>query len=201
MKNPKYRFLIDDIEVRAIYSGKFSKTVANDPDRVFKRSKIAEEFILIGSDYSRIEAETTQTIFNLKIYKRTISDPEALYFEGTFTKANCKFDHSKNKVTISGVETLDGYTKILGGLNKEFDLIKLEPEITQLNVMKRPIVQIYVAGDDVLSNFIGGTYWESDCRRELDHSVLTNTYKFNKSYEYNIIEVTGTENGEYDKGS
>ena len=60
-----------------------------------------------------------------------------------------------------------------------YDLIKLTPEISKINLHKRSLMQVYVRGANSISNFFGGIYWEDDVNEAIDdHNALVNKYHF-----------------------
>ena len=88
---------------------------------------------------------------------------------------------------------MDNYNEVLAGLEKEFDLIKLAPARVELEVKKRPLIQLYVPGDSVVSCFLSGNYWEQDVALEVtDSNALVNTYYFALASTFQKILVSGT---------
>ena len=63
---------------------------------------------------------------------------------------------SDKKVTVQP-DTIDDYNEVLAGLEKEYNLITLAPSIQRITINKRPLIQIYVPGDSIVSCFLGGT--------------------------------------------
>ena len=68
----------------------------------------------------------------------------------------------------------------LAGINKEFDLIQLLPEVKPVKITKRTTLQIYAKNDITCGYFIGNTYWES----EVIDSSATSTDLINAHFGY-----------------
>ena len=58
-------------------------------------------------------------------------------------------------------------------MEKEYNLITLAPAIQRITINKRPLIQIYVPGDSIVSCFLGGTNWEQDANATTDQSLIT----------------------------
>lgn len=67
-------------------------------------------------------------------------------------KTDCTFNDDDKTVEVQP-ETVDEYNNVLAGLEKEYNLIELAPEIQFINIKKRPLIQIYVPGDSIVSCF------------------------------------------------
>lgn len=110
----------------------------------------------------------------------------------TFTKADCKWDED-SKIVVVSTNAEDDYTGILNGIDKEFNLIKIAPELSEVDYYKRPLVQIYTPGDSVVSCFLMGSYWEQDVSFEVtDVGDLVNDYFFAATDARKFINVTGS---------
>ena len=89
----------------------------------------------------------------------------------------------------------------MDGLEKEFNLIKLNPVINTIEITKRPMLQTYIPGDSVITCYLtNGVYWEIDTAENVtDTSVLVNTYHFVLNTILTEINVTVT--GQYEDAS
>ena len=87
-------------------------------------------------------------------------------------------------------ETLDEYNDVLAGLEKEYNLITLAPSVQRITINKRPLIQIYVPGDTIVSCFLGGTNWEQDANATTDQSALIQTYHFALCNILKEIQIT-----------
>lgn len=110
-----------------------------------------------------------------------------------FMKTNCTFNDDDKLVTVQP-ETIDEYNNVLAGLEKEYNLIELAPQIEFLTIRKRPLIQIYVPGDSIVSCFLGGTNWEQDANVITDQNALVHTHYFALCNVLKEIRITGNSN-------
>lgn len=167
-----------------------SLTVEYEKERncEFFRKKLNGKLVFQGPDFDLIEQAEFDTEFRVNVYiKTSFSGPYNIYFQGNFYKTDCEFNLDSKTVTTQ-LRVLDNYSKVLAGLEKEYDIIKLTPEQAIVDVQKRPIVQVYCAGENRISCFLSGMWWEQDCEpvewnevyREagIDYNKLIYQYKF-----------------------
>lgn len=67
-------------------------------------------------------------------------------------KTDCEWNDDDKKCTVQP-DALDEYNDVLAGLDKEYNLIPLAPAITRMTLQKRPLIQVYLPGDSVVSCF------------------------------------------------
>ena len=79
------------------------------------------------------------------------------YWNGTFWKTDCEFDDDSESVTVTPT-VHDQYNDVLAGLEKEYNLIDLLPEIVQVRADKRPMIQVYVPGQSSIGCFLSGMW-------------------------------------------
>lgn len=167
-----------------------SLTVEYEKERncEFFRKKLNGKLVFQGPDFDLIEQAEFDTEFRVNVYiKTSFSGPYNIYFQGNFYKTDCEFNLDSKTVTTS-LRTLDNYSQVLAGIEKEYDLIKLNPEQAIVDVRKRPIVQVYCAGEERISCFLSGMWWEQDCEAVNENEYyeeagilykkLNYTYKF-----------------------
>lgn len=111
------------------------------------------------------------------------------YYQGKFMKTDCTFVDYDKKVTVQP-DVIDEYNDVLAGLEKEYNLITLAPTIQRITINKRPLIQIYVPGDTVVSCFLGGTNWEQDANATTDQNALVRTYHFALCNILKEIQIT-----------
>ncbi len=179
-----------------------SKKYAKESGQEFFRVSLDGKINLFGSAYEIIEQSNleSQLIFIIEKYNRK-SGKYLEYYKGEFNKTDCKFDHDKKKCELK-TTAIDEYSEIMNKYDNTYDLIKLAPEITKINLHKRSLMQVYVRGANSITNFFGGTYWEDDVNEAIDnHSDLINKYYFSyiKAGNEFYIEHAGIEtvNGVY----
>lgn len=193
---PKYKFYIsknngDKVEVRPHYK-ELNKKYAKESDQEFFRISLDGKINLFGSDYEIINQSSIedQLIFIVDKYNNT-SKKWVEYYRGEFSKTDCKFDHDKKKCELK-TTAVDGYTEVMNKYENTYDLIKLAPEISKINLHKRSLIQVYISGANSISNFFGGVYWEDDVNEAInDHDTLVNKYYFSYIKAGNEFYVRG----------
>lgn len=193
---PKYKFYIsknngDKVEVRPHYK-ELNKKYAKESGQEFFRISLDGKINLFGSDYEIISQSSIedQLIFIVDKYNNT-SKKWVEYYRGEFSKTDCKFDHDKKKCELK-TTAVDGYTEVMNKYENTYDLIKLAPEISKINLHKRSLIQVYISGTNSISNFFGGIYWEDDVNEAIDdHDTLVNKYYFSYIKAGNEFYVRG----------
>ena len=171
-------------EVQPVYK-KMSRGFKIESNQQYYREKLEGNFKLLREDYDYIDAIAFDTRFLLRIedLNNILTD-----YNGYFYKTDCKWDADDRAVEIK-TKPDDDYSKIVGGLNKTFNLIEVAPELQEITIRRRPVIQVYIPGDTVITNILGGTSWEQEIQidPEFDDSALVNTYKFFNSKNIRII--------------
>jgi hypothetical protein len=110
-------------------------------------------------DYDRIYDQNLETEFEVKVYLSSDDDLDDYIWRGRFTRMSCDIDEDDKLIRVDPVN-FDRYYNFLNGLDKEWNLIDLAPEIVSVNLVRRPIVQVHIGGSGIVGNFLGGVYWE-----------------------------------------
>lgn len=156
-----------------------SKKYAKESGQEFFRETLDGKINLFGKDYEVVANSDLESrlLFLIRKYNRK-SDKYIEYYKGEFNKTDCKLDYSKKKCELK-TTAVDVYNEIMNKYDDTYDLIKLAPEISKINLHKRPLMQVYVRGASTITNFFGGIYWESDVDDAIDSdSALKNDYHF-----------------------
>lgn len=201
---PKYKFYIsknggDKVEVNPHYK-ELNKKYAKESGQEFFRISLDGKIKLFGNDYEIVHNSSLEDhmIFTIDKYNRT-SGKWVEYYKGEFNKTDCKLDYEKKSCELK-TTALDEYNDVVNKYENTYDLIKLTPAISRINLHKRSLMQVYVRGSNSISNFFGGIYWESDVNEAIDnHDDLINKYYFsyikagNEFYirNANISDVNG----------
>lgn len=180
---PKYKFYIsknggDKVEVNPYYK-ELNKKYAKESGQEFFRISLDGKIKLFGSDYELVRNSSLEDhmIFTIDKYNRT-SGKWVEYYKGEFNKTDCKLDYEKKSCELK-TTALDEYNDVVNKYENTYDLIKLAPAISRINLHKRSLMQVYVRGSNSISNFFGGIYWESDVNEAIDnHNDLINKYYF-----------------------
>lgn len=162
------------------------KKYKKESQQAFFRESLDGKINLFGSDFELVNGFTLEDQISFEVYRNN-----SLFASATFTKSDCKFDRCKKSVEL-GLKYKDAYTKILDAFENTYDLIKLAPRITPLTLTKRSILQIYMQGENTISSYSGGTYWESEVIDVVDDAdELQNRYFFHKGPKYVEVDLTG----------
>ena len=198
--NPIYKFELTAGETtqRAfpIYKDSLAKDFEKESGQEFFRAKLSGQLTFERDDYDLIVEQAFDTEYKLEIYiSYDAGQTWASYWIGTFWKTDCKFDEDSHTVIVKP-NVSDQYNDVLAGLDKEYNLIDLAPQIIPVKADKRPMIQVYVPGQSVIGCFLSGMWWEQDCEAQSDESVLTQTGngKLNFALNKTLLEmnISGT---------
>lgn len=164
--NVEYRWMMligrSTYEVHPIYKDDLSLNYERETGQQFFRAKLSSKITFVAADAQHIISAPFYTDFKITIQKSidqrlTWSD----YYQCHFFKTDCTINEDDKSVSVQPT-VKDRYEAVLNGMEKEFNLIELAPAIEPIKAKKRPMLQIYAAGDSVVSNLFGGNYFESD---------------------------------------
>ena len=193
--NPIYKFTLaanggDEQPAFPVWRDDVSKDFELQTNQEFYRAKLSGKLTFVRDDYDFIANKSFDTQFGLKIYiSYDAGATWTLYWSGSFWKTNCKFDEDNKNLTVTP-DVVDQYTDVLAGMEKEYNLIELAPEIVPVDLDKRPMIQVYVPGQTVIGCFLSGMWWEQECEAVTDENALQNTYYFWKNKTKRFVEVT-----------
>ena len=189
--NPIYKFELNGQPCSPIYGQGLEKSFDLQAEEQFFRETLSGELTFVSGDYAMIEAMPIDFQFLLSLFiSYDRGQSWQLYWEGTFWKTDCQFDMDGKKVIVKPTAK-DAYLGVLAGLDKEYNLVDLMPEIRAIKADKRPMVQIYVPGETVVGCFLSGMWWEQECEAVTNTSELTSTYHFGLKANYRVIETSG----------
>lgn len=164
--------------VHPIYKDDLAKEYELETNQRFYRAKLSGKITFVRDDYDYINRQSFDNEFLYCIEKSDDGGRTWFqYFQGKFMKTDCTFTDYDKKVVVQP-DVIDDYNDVLAGLEKEYNLIALAPTIQRITINKRPLIQIYVPGDSVVSCFLGGTNWEQDANATTDQNTLVQTYHF-----------------------
>ena len=164
--------------VQAIYK-KMGRGYDKQSNYQFYREKLDGNLKLVREDYDYLSALGFDQKILIDVEDTTGILPT---YKGQFYKTDCKWDDDDKIVEIK-TEPADYYTEVLAGLDKTFNIIQEAPELQEVTLRRRPLIQVYIPGDNVITNILGGTYWEQEIQidPEFDGATLVNDYKFYNS--------------------
>lgn len=189
----KYRFSINGHYVNPSYKDDLSKDYALEPQQRFYRTALSGVLKFMRGDFDWIMSQPFETEYVVLLEKSNDGGLTwANYYRGVFFQADCQIDLDIKKIEVK-LDTKDQYNEVLAGLEKEYDLLKLAPAKTPLTIQKRPLIQLYIPGDSVVSCFLGGNSWEQDVYGPVTNTnTLVNTYHFALSSTFQKCLVTGS---------
>lgn len=197
--NPIYQFKLQTVyggttttnTVYPLFKDSLTKDYEMEQNQYFYRTKLNGKLQFVGPDYDKIIIAGFETQFVLIIsISWDAGQNWTEYWRGQFYKTDCNIDVD-NKIIEVSITSVDDYTAVLAGMEKEYNLISLKPEIEQLTLTKRPMVQIYVPGESIVSCFLSNMYWEQDCDATIDENALLNDYHFARLKIKRTIRVNG----------
>ena len=139
-----------------------------DVDLIFKDT----DFIYLKS----FAIDTEITLY----FQTSINNGATWSTKGTFifTRFDMEVNEDEQIIKLKP-ESKDIYRDLLDGLDKQYDILNLAPELETITYYKRPLLQIYFAGLSQINNYLGAQYWETTTDEIVeDHDDLINTYKF-----------------------
>lgn len=198
MVPPKYKFYIINEshgttrhEINPHYK-ELNKKYAKENSQEFFRITLDGKITLFGDDYELINSASLEDNLLFVIDKLNRPTNKWIeYYRGEFNKTDCKLDYEKKSCELK-TSPLDQYTQVMNKYDNTYDLIKLAPAISRVNLHKRALMQVYVRGANSISNFLGGTYWEDDVNEVIDsHNDLISKYYFSYVKAGNEFYVSG----------
>lgn len=176
------------------YKDDLAKDYELEKNQRFYRAKLSGKITFVRNDWQYINLKPFDNVFKMIIeitydYGQTYEP----YYKCQFMKTDCTFNDDDKTVEVQP-ETIDEYNNVLAGLEKEYNLVELSPEIQFINIKKRPLIQVYVVGDSIVSCFLGGTNWEQDANVVTDQNALVHTYYFALCNILKEIQITGNSN-------
>ena len=182
---PTYRFSleVDGVfrDAYPVYDDGLEKVTAKASGEEYYRTTLNGNLSFVRDDYDYIEALSIEKQINFTMEKKDSAGAWQSYFSGYFTKADCTFEEDECGDGICTVQVTprDFYDAILGGMDKEFDLIALEPPTTPVTIKRQPIIQVYLYGAQYINNYLNGVWWEQEVTTPItSESDLENTYFF-----------------------
>lgn len=194
MRPTIYRFTINDRQVNPQYDEDVSVDIEQESSQQFHRKKLSSKIKLISDDYIWIKSQDFNTVFVLLVEESADGGKSwQTTVKGKFTKVDCAWDED-NQICEVQPDAWDDYNAVMEGIDNEYDIIPLAPATERVTIYKRPLLQIYIPGDDVITCFLAGTYYEQEVTDAIDDvEDLQNKYYFAEASKMFEIEVQGAE--------
>lgn len=174
-----------------VYKDDLAVEYAQESGEQFFRAKLSGSLTFLGRDYAAIDGAPFDTRFILDITGSTDGGKTwQEVFKGQFYKTDCEFDVDNTIVEVEP-EVRDEYTDVLAGLENEYNLIKLAPQVRKLMYYKRPMIQVYVPGDNIISCFLGNAHWEQDATSTQEKDLPT--YHFGAISSFSIFDFSSVD--------
>lgn len=158
----------------------------------FYRGALSGKFTFESADYDFINTAAFDKRFDFEIRISFDGGKEwRHYWGGKFYKTDCQFNDDEKTVKVTPVLN-DVYNDVLAGISKEYDLIKLAPEIVPIKYDKRPMLQFYIPGTSTVACYLSGMWWEQECSPTEDYNQLYSDCRFFLSVNMTIAELVQT---------
>lgn len=175
-----------------VYKDDLAKDFEKESNQEFFRAKLSGKLTFQSFDYDFIVAQPFDFQFVLEIFiSYNAGQTWTSYWRGTFWKTDCEFDNDAKTVVVQPT-VWDQYNDVLAGMDKEYNLIELAPEIVHVKADKRPMIQVYVPGQSVIGCFLSGMWWEQEAEPETDETKLVNDFKFSLNKVMTMADVSGS---------
>ena len=175
-----------------VYKDDLAKDFEKESNQEFFRAKLSGKLTFQSLDYDFIVAQPFDFQFVLEIFiSYNAGQTWTSYWRGTFWKTDCEFDNDAKTVVVQPT-VWDQYNDVLAGIDKEYNLIDLAPEIVPVKADKRPMIQVYVPGQSVIGCFLSGMWWEQEAEPESDETKLVNDFKFALNKVMTMADVSGS---------
>ena len=175
-----------------VYKDDLAKDFEKESNQEFFRAKLSGNLSFVGPDYDWIVGRAFDFQFVITVFiSYNAGQTWTEYWRGTFWKTDCEFDDDAKTVSVKPT-VWDQYNDVLAGMDKEYNLIELAPEIVPVKADKRPMVQVYVPGQSVVGCFLSGMWWEQEAEPESDETKLVNDFKFALNKVMTIADVSGS---------
>ena len=182
----KYKYIdfIYNIQtINPVYKS-LTKRYGKESGQEFFRETLEGNITLQGDDFLKVYNAELNTSFAFLVYKDA-----ALYFRDFFTKVSCTFDYAKRTCKPKLLKR-DQYTPIMDKYDVVYDLYKLRVPTATVGLLKRPAIQIYVAGSQKVITTLDGVFWEGEVTEEQsDAKELDTKYHFVRNGAFGEFQI------------
>lgn len=181
-----------DHEAHPIYKSDLSIDYEKETNQEFFRQKLSSKIDFINNDYEYIMNTGFDMQVNIKIlYSEDLGKTWSTLWIGKFFRTDCTIDEDNKLISVTP-EVSDSYGAVLAGMEKEFNLVEMGLPTIPVNYWRRPLLQVYIPGEDVVTNYVGNLYFEQDSENITNYSDLISKYKFALASIDMQIEVLST---------
>lgn len=193
--NPIYRFTLTDRTssvsrvTQPVWKNDLALEYQREQGQQFFRTKLSGKLVFVGEDGEWIiNRGYSHEIGVLLERSNDMGSSWSTAWTGHFFMTDCEVNLDDSKVTVQP-EVDDQYNKILAGMEKEYNLVDLLPQINYVHMKKFPLIQIYYPGETTLSCIYNGMSWEQDVDAETSDEVLTEEYHFSRNSDKREISL------------
>lgn len=152
-----------------------SKKLSKESNQEFFRETLEGNISLHGEDFLKVYSASLDTKFSFLVFRKG-----SLFFKDYFAKTSCTFDYEK-KICKPKLAKEDQYSSIMNKYDTVYNLYNLRVPTSQINITKRPAIQLYVAGSQRVTTVLDGAFWESEVIEEqINEFELDTKYHFVK---------------------
>jgi hypothetical protein len=177
-----------------VYKDDITLDLEQENNQQFYRNKLSGKIDFIKGDFDFILSQPFQTKYTFILERSTdLCNTWVEQYRGKFYRTDCNINYD-NKRCVVQPDPIDEYSDVMAGLDKEYNLIPLKPVIESMFVKKRPLIQVYIPGQTVVSCFLSGNAWEQDANDTTDRNLIVNKYKFALANMLKEIRLTNSGN-------
>lgn len=177
------------VDVHPRRAGEDSTIVTEaEKGEMYYRKKLNMKLTFQRSEYDLIDAAAFDTEFRI-LLQENIGGVWTSLNVARFWKTDCTFDVDNKTIEVTPT-TFDVYEKVLEGMEKEFNLISLEPPTVSVNYVRQATLQVYFPGSSYVNSYLDGVWFEEpvsafqttpapgDPYDTTNHLAMLNTYGF-----------------------
>lgn len=157
-----------------IYADGFGVVKERESGQIFFRNKLNDSLTFVADDYDFIMSQPfdSQILVDISVVDDGVT---TLEWFGVFSRTNCIINEVDGIIRVTP-EVQDDYTDILSVLDVEFNLSELpiKQYTPQKSLHVPPVLQIYFAGTDIVSNYWQGEVWNTNVEPIGDGTTLGN---------------------------
>ncbi len=162
------------------YSNEMKKEYTREDGQMFFREKLNGNLKFFNGDFDMLEALPIDTMVCVNLYiSYDYGQNWQKYANTHFYKTDAVWNYD-DKIVETPLTTTDEYNDILEGLNNEYNLIELHPNLTTLKYKRRYAFQFYQRSASYYGMSYGGMYWEQETAgidySEFSDGTVNNTW-------------------------
>lgn len=165
LKNYRWRLKIGSaayVVANPIWNDETAFLTEGQPNEMYFREQLRVTLRFLRGEFESINNAAFDTEFRI-ILDKDISGSWVSQWIGKFWYTDIEFDVD-NRTCIVTPETFDLYDDLLTGLEKEFNLVALEPPTVSVKMLKQAVIQVYFPGASFVANFTNdGIFYETPC--------------------------------------